>query len=73
MLRDAGAECQTAGYAADKDTSNVVLLAWAAMYGACHLWIDGSLADVGLVTEEAKLAASVVDTLVALVYAKKTR
>jgi AcrR family transcriptional regulator len=73
MLRNAVVECQKAGFAADKDTNGIVLLAWSAMHGACQLWIDGTLADVGLATDEEALAAGVVDTLVALVYARKVR
>ena len=73
MLRNAILECQQAGYVAGQDADRIVLLAWSAMHGACQLWIDGTLADVGLVADEEALAAAVVDTLVALVYAKKRR
>lgn len=66
LLREAIVNCQSAGFAPAGDTNGLVLLAWAAVHGACQLWIDGPLAHEGLVADEEALGSTVAGTLVNL-------
>jgi AcrR family transcriptional regulator len=55
--------CQAEGSAPKGDVRPLVLLAWSAVHGASHLWIDGSLGEEGLVKDGDALAATVAGTL----------
>ncbi len=63
MLRDAIVRCQEEGVAPQGDTDRLVLLAWSAVHGASHLWVDGSLSEEQLVKDGNALAESIATVL----------
>lgn len=63
MLRDAIVRCQEEGVAPKGDTDRLVLLAWSAVHGASHLWVDGSLSEEQLVKDGNALADSIATVL----------
>lgn len=69
MLRECIARCQQQGSVPQGDPEPLVLLAWSAVHGASHLWIDGSLQQECLVESGDALAETVAATLTALLSA----
>jgi len=66
ILRQAIVRCQEEGSAHQGDPAPLVLLAWSAVHGASHLWIDGSLGEEQLVKDGEALAATIASALTAL-------
>jgi AcrR family transcriptional regulator len=69
MLREAILRCQREGCAPAGDPNALVLLAWSAVHGASHLWIEGSLGEEHLVESSETLAECVAATLTGLMSA----
>jgi len=73
MLKRAIERCQSEGLAPPGDPEPLILLAWSAVHGAAHLWIDGSLQYEGLVeNRDDALAKQVCGTVGALLAAAAT-
>jgi AcrR family transcriptional regulator len=73
LLQRAIARCQAEGLAPPGDARRLVLMAWSAVHGASVLWIDGSLSDEELVSDQEALAATIAGTIVELLAAGRPR
>jgi AcrR family transcriptional regulator len=66
LLKNAITRCQAEGTIPAGDPRALMLLAWSTVHGAAALWVDGTLAEEGLVPDAETLGPSVADTLVGL-------
>ena len=73
LLERAVAQAQAEGFAPPGDPRPLVLLAWSSVHGASTLWVDGSLADDGLVKNEDALADTIAHTLGGLLSGSASR
>lgn len=71
VLRACIVRCQSEGLARAGDPMPLVIIAWAAVHGACTLWIDGSLGGKLLVPSEDALVETTTRTLVELITGKR--